>query len=218
MLYNCLHKAPVIYRGENAAKHFLRALDNEIDDIYELFDNPKPLIVTPELLKLIEEAISCWACNKPFSHEDGKVMDHDHITGNFRGIAHNTCNLKMTVSRKTKIPVVFHNLRGYDSHLIISALGTSDYEYLKDPTCIPNNMEKYMSFTVGPLKFIDSYQFLGFSLDNLVKYLQPEQLRITRKFLVNIYNGIVPPEKADELFNLVKKKGVYPRFFYQICR
>ena len=137
-------------------------------------------------------------------------MDHDHITGNYRGIAHNTCNLKMTVSRKTKIPVVFHNLRGYDSHLIISALGTSDYNHLKDPTCIPNNMEKYMSFTVGPLKFIDSYQFLGFSLDNLVKYLQPEQLRITREFLTNIYNNTIPSEKAEELFNLVKTKGVYP--------
>ena len=137
-------------------------------------------------------------------------MDHDHITGEYRGIAHNSCSLKMTVSRKTKIPVVFHNLRGYDSHLIISALGTSGYKYLKEPTCIPNNMEKYMSFTVGPLKFIDSFQFLGFSLDNLVKYLQPNQLTLTRKFLDNIYNNTVPPEKAGEVFNLVKSKGVYP--------
>ena len=205
-----LHKAPVIYRGENAAKHLLKALDNELEEIYKLFDNPKPLIVTPEILHLKDEASTCWACNKPFTDDDGKVMDHDHITGEFRGIAHNSCNLKMTVSRKTKIPVVFHNLRGYDSHLIISALGTSGYKYLKEPTCIPNNMEKYMSFTVGPLKFIDSFQFLGFSLDNLVKYLQPNQLTLTRKFLDNIYNNTVPPEKADEVFNLVKSKGVYP--------
>ena len=163
--------------------------------------------------------LTCWVWGKGFSAKptletgeaDCKVMDHDHITGEFRGIAHNSCNLKMMVStKKTKIPVVFHNLREYDSHLVISALGTSDYKYLKEPSCIPINMEKYMSFTVGPLKFIDLYRFLSDSLDASASFLQDPQLTITRSFLNNLYRDEVPTEKADELFKLMRRKGVYP--------
>ena len=43
------------------------------------------------------------------------------------------------------MPVVFHNLKGYDSHLIMQHLGKLEAEV----TCIPNNMEKYISFTVA---------------------------------------------------------------------
>src|SRR6218665_2188491 len=35
-------------------------------------------------------------------------------------------------------------------------------------SCIPNNMEKYMSVSLAHLKFIDSLQFLNSSLDKLV--------------------------------------------------
>ena len=47
-----------------------------------------------------------------------KVIDHDHITGKYRGAAHSSCNLKLRIDPdKIKIPVFFHNLRGYDAHL-----------------------------------------------------------------------------------------------------
>ncbi|WAR05654.1 hypothetical protein MAR_021023 [Mya arenaria] len=63
------------------------------------------------------------------------------ISGNDRGAAHNDCNLKY---RNPKfIPVVFHNLSGYDSHLFIKNLGKSEGNI----NCIPNNEEKYISFT-----------------------------------------------------------------------
>ena len=49
-----------------------------------------------------------------------KVIDHDHITGKYRGAAHSSCNLKLRIDHdKIKIPVFFHNLRGYDAHLIM---------------------------------------------------------------------------------------------------
>jgi hypothetical protein len=35
-------------------------------------------------------------------------------------------------------------------------------------TCIPNNMEKYISFSVGNLRFLYSYQFMPESLEKLV--------------------------------------------------
>ena len=62
--------------------------------------------------------------------------------------AHNSCNLKLRIyPDKVKVPVVFHNLRGYDSHLIMQALGGCEEKI----NCIPNNMEKYMTFSVEQL-------------------------------------------------------------------
>ena len=58
-----------------------------------------------------------WICNKLFDLIDEKVRDHCHISGTFRGAAHFSCNANLKISKK--VPIVFHNLRGYDSHLII---------------------------------------------------------------------------------------------------
>jgi len=55
-----------------------------------------------------------------FTTDDYKVRDHDHLTGGSRGAAHNSCNLKYSW-RHYKLPVIFHNLKGYDSHLILKA-------------------------------------------------------------------------------------------------
>ena len=65
-------------------------------------------------------ASNCHICNLEFDEKNEKVRDHCHITGKFRGAAHNICNLKYKYP--TYIPVIFHNLRGYDSHLILELL------------------------------------------------------------------------------------------------
>ena len=57
------------------------------------------------------------------------------------------------------IPVFFHNLRGYGSHLLLQGTDGSNVK------CIPNNKERYMSVTVGKLRFLDSMQFMADSLD-----------------------------------------------------
>ena len=49
-----------------------------------------------------------------------KVKDHCHYTGKYRGAAHDICNLRYTVSKKT--PVIFHNGSIYDYYLIIKEL------------------------------------------------------------------------------------------------
>ena len=43
-----------------------------------------------------------------------KVRDHCHVTGKFRGAAHDNCNKKLRIPRK--LPIIFHNLQGYDGH------------------------------------------------------------------------------------------------------
>ena len=62
---------------------------------------------------------------KKNNEEDIRVRDHCHITGRFRGSAHQECNLKLKMKpEEIKIPVIFHNLRGYDSHFIMQEIGT----------------------------------------------------------------------------------------------
>lgn len=94
------------------------------------------------------------------------VRDHCHTTGQYRGCAYNECNLKLRLNPKTMvIPVVFHILRSYDSHLLMQAISKVESKIC----CIPNNTEKYIYFSLGQLWFINSIQFLLFSLDNFVK-------------------------------------------------
>ena len=63
------------------------------------------------------------------------------MTGEFRGAAHSACKNKQRINPKTMaIPVVFHNLRGYDAHHMMQAMS----QYKKELTCIVNNMEKYI--------------------------------------------------------------------------
>ena len=58
-----------------------------------------------------------WIIDKLFDVGDDKVRDHCHITGKYRGSAHWSCNINLKLTEK--VPVIFHNLKGYDSHLII---------------------------------------------------------------------------------------------------
>ena len=135
----------------------------------------------------------CWICDKLFNTIDQKVRDHYHISGKFRGAAHFSCHANLKISKK--IPVIFHNLRGYDSHLIIKEISNF---YVKVDV-IPNGLEKYMAFTINRnLVFIDSVQFMNSSLDYLVKNLVDKDF----KYLSEKFSG--------KYLKVVKEKGVYP--------
>ena len=82
---------------------------------------------------------TCWICEKCID-DDKKVRDHYHVTGKFRGAAHWSCNINVQLTKK--VPVMFHNLRGYDSHLIFDELNKFDVKI----DVIPNRLEKYMTF------------------------------------------------------------------------
>ena len=72
-----------------------------------------------------------------------KVRDRCHITGIYRGSVHQKCSRSFRLT--DKIPVIFHSLRGYDSHFIMQEIG----KFKQDVNVIPNNMEKYMAFMLG---------------------------------------------------------------------
>ena len=83
---------------------------------------------------------TCWICEKLIDDDDEKVRDHGHITGKFRNAAHWSCNINLQLAKK--VPVIFHNFRGYDSHLTFCKLKTFDVKI----HVIPNRLEKYMTF------------------------------------------------------------------------
>ena len=129
--------------------------------------------MTEEEEHLFQQRNSCWICKKLIDNDDKKVRDHCHITGKFRGAAHWDCNINFQLTKK--IPVMFHNLKGCDSHLIFSELNKFDVKI----SVIPNGLEKYMAFFLGKnLVFIDSMQFMNSSLDELVKICQMKILSI----------------------------------------
>ena len=132
------------------------------------------------------------------------------LRGKFRGSAHQECNLRLRIKPEDiKIPVIFHNLRGYDSHFIMQPTDKiaknhaykdkkGEEQHLKI-NAIPNNMEKYMAFMLGNhLNFIDSFQFMSSSLDKLVSNLPKELFKYTSE------------EFTGEKLSLMSQKGVYP--------
>ena len=135
---------------------------------------------------------SCWICDKFFDVGDDKVRDHCQITGKYRGAVHWSFNINFKLSKK--ISVIFHNLKGYDSHLVIKEISKFDVKV----RVIPNGFEKYMAFTINRnLFFIDSMQFMNSSLGSLVKILSDNDF----KYLTEKLSG--------KFLKLVKQKGVY---------
>ena len=126
-------------------------------------------------------------------NSDNKVRDHCHISGKYRGAAHWSCNINLKITKK--VPVIFHNLKGYDSHLIFKELSKFNVKI----SVIPNGLEKYMALTINKnLVFIDSMQFMNSSFDKLVKNLNDKNFKYLSE------------EFSNEQLKLVKEKGIYP--------
>ena len=115
------------------------------------------------------------------------------------------------------VPVLFHNLEGYDAHLFVKSLGLKE----GDIKCIPKTDEKYISFSKNipmetivsdngkektdclEIRFLDSFKFTLKSLDSLVKTLGENQFEtLTNQMSAN-------PKSLD----LLKRKGVFPYEF-----
>ena len=80
-------------------------------------------------------AKTCYVCKKTFTSNDKKCRDHDHKTGKYRGAAHNKCNL--LYQEPQHIPVIFHNLSGYDAHVLVKNLGRRRPKTPRRLNCIP---------------------------------------------------------------------------------
>ena len=198
-----------IHRGKMAIQKFMKDMLAEVKYCQKVDTEyfTKPLEMTDEDEESFQRAEECHICKIPYITDDVKVRDHCHVTGKYRGSAHKDCNLNFQFTNK--IPVVFHNLKGYDSHFIMQEIGNIvkknvyfDKEGIKHEmriNVIPCNMEKYMAFMLGNnLVFIDSFQFMSSSLSNLVNNLPADAFKHTGQ----VFQG--------EKLSLMTKKGVYP--------
>ena len=172
----------------------------------------KPL--TPKEMDRYKRLERCHICFNPFKEDNPKVRDHCHCTGHYRRPAHTKCNLQYKIP--FYIPIVFHNLSGYDAHLFIKELAASSTEGAKMGV-ITKNKEDYISFSIKvevdkyvnkngiektkkiELRFIDSFKFMSSSLDSLVNNLAGGGSEF---FGFKEYN--------KNQYKLLIKKGIYP--------
>src|SRR5688572_25285125 len=210
---NLYSQAPVMFTAENedddVAQIFIDTLIENVKDIYKRFKFPKRMIFGKKDKELYDSASVCHICEGELGLD--RVRDHCHLTGKYRGAAHNSCNLSYKVPKF--FPVVLHNLSCYDAHLFVRKLRGDDNEKIN---CIPCNEEKYISFSrevvvdkfinkegkeitvKRELRFLDSFRFMPSSLDALSKNLRKEQCKNIGEF----YKG--------RQLDLLLKKGTYP--------
>ena len=190
---------------------FIKWLEDDVKFLANIKE--KKMVFTKEDKKQFNMASDCWICGEELGND--RVRDHCHYTGCYRGAAHNSCNLKYR--KPESVPVFFHNLTGYDSHLFIKKLGSSNKKETIE--CIPNNEEKYITFTKtiitgqytnkkGESKnktfnivFKDSLKFMSSSLGALVNNLPKNGFKNISKYYT--------PEEVE----LIKQKGFYPYEF-----
>ena len=195
--------------GEDIGKKFVECLEEDLKEVYEILKTEIPIKMTKEDEENFKNAKKCYACKLELGND--RVRDHCHLTGKYRGAAHSKCNLRMRVPKF--VPVLFHNLEGYDSHLFVKSLGFSEGTI----NCIPKTDEKYISFSKNivmetftdkdgkekektlEIRFLDSFKFTIKSLDGLVGGLKSDQFHTLEKEM-----------GTDEL---LKKKGVFPYDF-----
>ena len=131
-------------------RNFCNYIKGEARRLYHMFPEKPMDPLTKKQWKKYKKATKCHICYKLFTQTNLKVRDHCHYTGLCRGPAHSLCNLRYKIL--SYIPVVFHNLCGYDAHLFIRELGgrASDMEV------IVKNEEDYISFSIKVDSYIDN--------------------------------------------------------------
>ena len=115
-------------------------------------------------MKILRTQLNIGSVIYDYIDSDIKITDHCHIIGKYSSSTHRNCNIDVKLNHK--ISVIFHNLKKYDSRLNMQELGKFNLKV----NVTPNGLEKYMSFSINnKLSFTDSFSFLHFSLDSLVK-------------------------------------------------
>jgi hypothetical protein len=136
----------------------------------------------------------CYMCEDA----TGKCYDHCHLTGKYRSTACWKCNISKINCKAYKLPVLFHNLEGYDGHLMIKSMLEVGDKLSEETinkiesklhrysdvcveiiskiihskhsiTAIPKSSEKLITSSNGFFESRDSYKLTLASLD-IIKY------------------------------------------------
>ena len=147
------------YFGLDCIKRFASDLLEIETENY--FKRNKQMIFNEEDKLYHETNNTCHICSKTCIN---KVRDHE--TGKYRGPACKMCNLRY--KQQNFIPVIFHNGSGYDFNLLYSELFKQNNDKRKVDN-IPLAAGKSKMFSIGCLKFLDSYNFLSMPLDQMAE-------------------------------------------------
>ena len=99
------------------------------------------LIMTQEEEENFQSSNICWICEKLI--DDEKVRGHCHIAEKYGGATHWSCNVNLKLTKN--VFIIFHNLKGYGSHLIMNVINEFDVNVC----VIPNGLEKYIAFKIN---------------------------------------------------------------------
>ena len=133
------------YIGKDAIYNFINIMIDESKYCSDVMKKhfSKELVMTNGENENFKNSTKCSICNNDYIDSDVKVRDHCHITGKYRGSAHRDCNINLKLNRK--VPIVFRNLKRYDSHLIMQKLAKFNLKM----SVMLNGLEKYISFTIN---------------------------------------------------------------------
>ena len=179
---------PTVFSGSDVMLKFYEHVMSESEAISEILSHQIPMSpMSTDDSRRHRAATTCQNCNEPFTHENFKTRHHSHVTGDYIAAICRNCNLQLKPKRcKTTfndkpayfLPIIFHNLKNYDSHFVIKhfqkqyTLRQKGHKVTYDDVkIIPLNGERFLQFQIGNLKFLDSFQFLSTSLENLVSLL-----------------------------------------------
>ena len=168
----------MIFKGKDCINKFITwVLDKQkwTQQINKQYFN-KRLIMTSEDEEIYNNSHICWICKQELNMD--KVRDHCHVTGKFRGAAHNKCNINLRLPRK--LPIIFNNLQGHDGHIICKEPNNFDV----DISVVPKGIDKYMNIIVNRhITFIDSLQLYNGLLDTLASIQNNENFKhLTSEF------------------------------------
>jgi len=176
-----------------------------------------------KLIPEYEETTHCKVCCLPL--ENGKRFDfrseedatiehgsyHQYCLEKIQPVKYNPETDSYDVKWEFKIPVVFHNLKNYDGHILLRHLS----DKIQNISCIPHNGEKFMTFSFSNLSFIDSLLFMSASLDELTKKLKRNAFHHFESQFPTICQHFCT-EPTEDIFSLLLRKGIYP-YEYMDC-
>ena len=144
----------------------------------------------------------CHICSKKCFN---KVRDHLYETDNYRRPACKICNLRY--KQQNFIPVIFHNGSGYDFNLLYSELFKQNKDKRKVDN-IPLAAGKSKMFSIGCLKFLDSYIFLAIPLDQMAKIYgcKTKTLYPYEYFGLDSYNNFIGNLKKEDFKSSLHNK------------
>ena len=186
------YKSPLGYDNVDWFVDEVIKLENKMAFYFK--NTKKDIIMTDDDEEEFKNDNICRFCEKFI--ESDKVRDHCHLTGEYRGPAHNKCNINDTQDQSSFIPFIFHNFSNYDCHMFFKKLVDKKNEKVKFDI-IPKTNEEYISVTYGCIRFIDSYRFQSSSLDSLIKALVDNSNKRLKHFKDEVFDN-------DEILDIAK--------------